>query len=1434
MKKAGMRALVVLAWIGCLPGAILGQTVELEPNGQAAQATDILANQPVVGGLFSEGDRDFYRLTLDQEQEVSLSITTTPRQQFAEMVIEIGVFNQQLQQIGGFTSEVASSIDTKIIAGPGEILFSVSKKESGFYFEGSLQYTLTAIVTDVLNPGSVEVEPNGISTLATLLTPNRRMQGGFFSETDTDFYRLSLDEEQEITLTLTTSERQQFAEMIIEVGLFNERQQQVGGFTSEISSGVDTKIISGPGDVFISVKKKASGFYFEGSLKYFLTATLTDVLLPGLVEIEPNDQAVQATDLTPSQSIRGGFFSESDVDYYRLTLDEEKEVTIYLATTPRERFAEMIVQVAIFDQLQQQVGGFTSEVASEVNTKIIAGPGEIYVSIQKKESGFYFEGSLKYTLTATLTDRQGDGLVEIEPNNQSFQATDLSAGQPIQGGFSTEADQDFYRLSLDEEKEVALLLSSTPREQFAEMIIEVGVFDEFRQQIGGFTSKVASSVDTRIIAGPGEVFVSVKKKESGFYFEGSLKYSLTAIVTDVGAAGIVEVEPNNQTTQATLLTPNQPIQGGFFNETDADYYRLSLADQREMTLSLSTTSRVRFAEMNVEVGIFNQDRQQIGGFSSEVASVVETRAIVGPGEVFILVKKQPSGFYYEGSLKYFLTATIEGDIAPVNQPPSMDAVESVSVLAGESISFALVATDEDGDNLTFTMDPDLVGASITENIFLWQPAADQIGIYQITFSVDDGNGETDARTATITVIAPNRSPEFAAIEDQSIQVGELFQLRLSAIDPDDDTLTYEVLSAPTGAFLTEGLFAWEPVTTQAGEYDVTFVARDGRGESDSLRVTLTVLRGNRLPSLAQVGDQSIAVGDTLRIILDASDPEGSALEFGVSPRQEGANLTENQFSWIPTAAQIGSVDLIFTVRDERGGVSDQEVTITVLAVNEAPQFVEIPTQEVHVDSTLQFVLRATDTDGSSLTYDAVSLPVGSTLEDSLFTWRPGEEQEGTAVAEFVVTDGKGAADTLVVIVDVVSTERPEPTAVSFRLLPVVPRANEPFIVEVFSEFSDGARITDSTVSLSGDSIYIDLETSFTDENETVRSTVLEVDGIEAGNYRLIIRANANQVFSEEVYVRDESASAGVFTIDFDLADGDQGVTTGKGAVPGKTYLVELHVKNVGLQFSGWSGIIKFDPGQVEYVTGSFAASDLIPDLVALEDTKRSRLSLGGAILGSGEATEEGGLLGTFEVRLIEGFEEESAIYIVENNLRFVGDESQKYITFFEAVLSSEAVVQGDFNNDGAVDFTDFFAFADAIGGQDARFDLDGSGDVDFTDFFLFADNFGREERGKLIALAQNIIGLPAPTVLRQNNPNPFNHSTNIPFHIALGGSVRLSVYNIVGQKVRTLVDQYLDPGQYAEFWDGRTDEGRLAGSGVYIYRLQMDGHIHSRRLTLIQ
>jgi hypothetical protein len=70
--------------------------------------------------------------------------------------------------------------------------------------------------------------------------------------------------------------------------------------------------------------------------------------------------------------------------------------------------------------------------------------------------------------------------------------------------------------------------------------------------------------------------------------------------------------------------------------------------------------------------------------------------------------------------------------------------------------------------------------------------------------------------------------------------------------------------------------------------------------------------------------------------------------------------------------------------------------------------------------------------------------------------------------------------------------------------------------------------------------------------------------------------------------------------------------------------------------------------------------------------------------------------------------------------------------------------------------------------------------------------------------------------LMPSYPNPFNSTTIIPFQVAAAGHVRLAAYNLVGQQVRVLVDETREAGSYEALWDGRDEEGREAGTGIYL------------------
>ncbi len=96
------------------------------------------------------------------------------------------------------------------------------------------------------------------------------------------------------------------------------------------------------------------------------------------------------------------------------------------------------------------------------------------------------------------------------------------------------------------------------------------------------------------------------------------------------------------------------------------------------------------------------------------------------------------------------------------------------------------------------------------------------------------------------------------------------------------------------------------------------------------------------------------------------------------------------------------------------------------------------------------------------------------------------------------------------------------------------------------------------------------------------------------------------------------------------------------------------------------------------------------------------------------------------------------------------------------------------------------------------------------------------------------VQAPRAFMLSQNYPNPFNPSTVIRFELPQAGRAQLAVYNILGHRVRTLVDGVQAAGEQRVTWDGRDDDGAAVTSGIYFYRLEANGLTQTRKLTLMR
>jgi hypothetical protein len=351
-----------------------------------------------------------------------------------------------------------------------------------------------------------------------------------------------------------------------------------------------------------------------------------------------------------------------------------------------------------------------------------------------------------------------------------------------------------------------------------------------------------------------------------------------------------------------------------------------------------------------------------------------------------------------------LSATANATIVVqnVNRPPvftQSGAPQNQAIAEGSALTFALAATDADGDPLTYaatwleTAPPSLPELSTALNAttgqFSWTPGyGDQrANPYKARFSVSDGYGGSAAKDITVQVANTNRLPVVTAIETSpvgsqrcstqtgslacALREGESFTLAIAVADDAEDAITSLTVSpAPVGSSLSlapdrrSGLFSWTVGFDQGGATPTTlsFTAQDQNGGIGALAVPVAITDVNRPPSVTLVEAQgqtpkcgsSLPLGcamsenDSLTLNVAVTDDAGEAISnlLMTAPPELAARI-----SFAPTVDHRSAVftftpgysdgspspyEFSFTAIDEKQGATTVKATVTVVNVNRLP------------------------------------------------------------------------------------------------------------------------------------------------------------------------------------------------------------------------------------------------------------------------------------------------------------------------------------------------------------------------------------------------------------------------------------------------------------------------------------------------------------------
>ena len=832
-----------------------------------------------------------------------------------------------------------------------------------------------------------------------------------------------------------------------------------------------------------------------------------------------------------------------------------------------------------------------------------------------------------------------------------------------------------------------------------------------------------------------------------------------------------------------------------------------------------------------------------------------------------------------------VTIIVTINVTDVNETPANNApvfndgdstTRSVAenTASGQNIDTAISATDVDSDNtLTYTLggtDADSFGI-VSSSGQLQTSAAlnyESKSSYSVTVSVSDGNGGSDSITVTVNVTNVNEAPVFTDGSSTSRSVaentasGQNIGTAISATDVDSgNTLTYTLggtdadafgIVSTSGQIQTSAALNYEAKTS----YSVTVSVSDSNGGSDSITVTINVTNVNEAPVFTD-GDnttrsiaENTALGQNIGTAISATDVDsGNTLTYtlgGTDADSFGIVSTSGQ---LQTSAALdyeskSSYSVSVSVSDGNGGSDSIAVTINVTNVNEAPSFntserVTLSVAENTASGTdIGDPFQATDPDsGDTVTYSLqradkhtfrINANTGQLQAHAALDYETKSSYSKLAVR---ATDSGGLVSRVLVTINV--------TNVNETL-----GNNTP-------SFTDGTSTTRTVAENTASDTNIGTAVAATDADsgDTLTYTL---SGTDASSFSIVSTSGQLQTsaaldyetkntYSVTVSVADgnggtDSIDVSISVTDVDEAGNDPPTFTDGTSTTRSVAENTASGTNIGTAVAATDSdsgdTLTYTLGGTDAASFSIVStSGQLQTSAALDyETKKSYTVTVSVSDGNGESDSIAVTINVTDVN--------ETIASVSTNITTcsVSHKSGNVydVTIAGTVTGNHNVrfltVHGYVNDDPDEIGRDSVGFLDA--GETKNFSITGTWTHD-----------GSTSQECSVVLTYQTLGapsaqsLPAKTALLSNYPNPFNPETWIPYQLGKSAEVTITIYDIRGRVVRTLILGNQPAGVYqsrskAAHWDGRNHFGEKVATGLYFYTLKAEDWTATRKMLI--
>ena len=390
----------------------------------------------------------------------------------------------------------------------------------------------------------------------------------------------------------------------------------------------------------------------------------------------------------------------------------------------------------------------------------------------------------------------------------------------------------------------------------------------------------------------------------------------------------------------------------------------------------------------------------------------------------------------------------KGEEKPNSDPVFLTTQSKVNLKAGESLVYKALASDADIDAVTYSLilNPEGMSVDSENGTVVWTPTTAQVEKYYtelqavrerliafgrgeyapkvVTFDVPliarDGKGGQALQYIQVELVPDNHPPVFTSTlpENLTPQTNKTFQYQAIANDADGDIITYSLKSgSPAGVTIdaSTGLVTWKPTTSQLGQYYITAIATDSKGDKATLELPLQVIAPitNQLPEITSNPRTTARTGTAYFSQLAVTNTDGDSLTFKLEKAPSGMTINpQGWIAWTPSAAQLGDNIVEVKVIDSQGGVDTKswQVNVSNFASNRPPVITSVPDAVTNLERVYHYQLAANDPDGDYLLWSLDNAPQGMVIDAQTgsLSWQPTSDHIGEQVVQVRVTDSLGA------------------------------------------------------------------------------------------------------------------------------------------------------------------------------------------------------------------------------------------------------------------------------------------------------------------------------------------------------------------------------------------------------------------------------------------